>query len=50
MPLKQDDSQAACVEIADIDGFYAWLLSRPQRTEELVKPTRQLQPMFFDPF
>ena len=50
MPLKPDDSQAACFEIADIDGFYGWLLARPQRTEELVKPARQPQPMFFDPF
>ena len=50
LPLKQDDSQAACFEIADVDGFYGWLLARPQRTEELVKPTRQPQPMFFNPF
>jgi hypothetical protein len=50
MPLKQDDSQAACFEITETDGFYAWLLARPQRTEELVKPMRQPQPMFFDPF
>ena len=50
MPLKLDDRQAACSEIAEIDGFYGWLLSRPQRTEELLKPTRQPQPMFFNPF
>ena len=50
MPLKQDDSQAACFEIAEIDGFYGWLLARPQRTEELVKPKNQPQPMFFNPF
>jgi hypothetical protein len=48
--LKQDDSRAACCEIADIDGFYGWLLARPQRTEELVKPKNQPQPMFFNPF
>ena len=50
LALKQDDSQAACFEIADIDGFYGWLLARPQRVEELVKPKNQPQPMFFNPF
>jgi hypothetical protein len=50
MPLKQDDSQAACFEIAEIDGFYGWLLARPQRAEVLVKPKNQPQPMFFNPF
>ena len=50
LSLRHDDSQAACFEIADIDGFYGWLLARPQRTEELVKPTHQPQPMFFNPF
>ena len=49
-PLQQDDSQAACFEITETHGFYGWLLARPQRTEELVKPTRQPQPMFFNPF
>jgi hypothetical protein len=50
MPLKPDDSQASCFEITDTDGFYGWLLARPQRTEELVKPKNQPQPMFFNPF
>jgi hypothetical protein len=50
MPLKQDDGQVACFEIAEIDGYYGWLLARPQRTEELVKPKNQPQPMFFNPF
>jgi hypothetical protein len=49
-PLRRNDSQAACFEIAEIAGFYGWLLARPQRTEELVKPTRHPQPMFFNPF
>ena len=49
-PLQRDDSPAACFEITETDGFYGWLVARPQRTEELVKPTRQPQPMFFDPF
>ena len=49
-PLQRDDSPAACFEIIETDGLYAWLLARPQRTEELVKPTRQPQPMFFNPF
>jgi hypothetical protein len=50
MPLKQDDCPAACFPITETDGLYGWLLARPQRTEELVKPTRQPQPMFFNPF
>ena len=50
MRLKPDDSQAACFEITESDGLYAWLLARPQRAGHLVKPTRQPQPMFFDPF
>ena len=50
LPLKEDDSQAACFDIADTDGFYAWLLARPQRAEELVKPKNQPRPMFFNPF
>ena len=50
LPLKKDDGEAACFDIADTDGFYAWLLARPQRAEEPVKPTRQPQPMFFNPF
>jgi hypothetical protein len=50
LPLQRDDSQAACFEITETDGFYAWLLARPQRVEELVKPKNQPQPMFFNPF
>ena len=50
LPLKEDDSQAACFDIADTDGFHAWLLARPQRAEDLVKPKNQPQPMFFNPF
>ena len=49
-PLQQDDSQAACFEITETHGFYGWLLARPQRAEELVKPKNQPQPMFFNPF
>src|SRR5208337_1588879 len=33
LPLKEDDSQAACFEIAKTHGFYAWLLARPERAE-----------------
>ena len=49
-PLQQDDSQAACFEVTETHGFYGWLLARPQRVEELVKPKNQPQPMFFNPF
>ena len=47
---KEDDSQAACFEITETHGFYAWLLARPKRAEDLVKPKNQPQPMFFNPF
>jgi hypothetical protein len=50
LPLKEDDGEAACFDIADTAGFYAWLLARPQRAEDLVKPKNQPQPMFFNPF
>ena len=50
LPLQQDDSQAACFQITESHGFYAWLLARPKRAEDLVKPNNQPQPMFFNPF
>jgi len=50
LPLKEDDSQAACFEITNPHGFYAWHLARPHRADELVKPTNQPQPMFFNPY
>jgi hypothetical protein len=50
LPLKLDDSKAACFEITETDGFYGWLLARPHRAEEPVKPKNQAQPMFFNPF
>ena len=49
-PLQQGDSQAACFPITETHGLYAWLLARPQRAEDLVKPKNQPQPMFFNPF
>ena len=50
LPLKEDDSQAACFQITTPHGFYAWLMARPERAEELVTPKNQPLPMFFDPF
>jgi hypothetical protein len=49
-PLQQDDSQAACFEIIETHGFYGWLLARPDRSENPLKPRNQPQPMFFNPF
>ena len=43
-------SEAACFGINDGAGFYAWVLDRPKRAQVLEKPTRQPQPMFFNPF
>jgi hypothetical protein len=50
LPLRRDDSRAACFEVAETEGWYAWHLARPERAEDLVKPARQPQPMFFNPF
>ena len=49
-PVEKSDSKAACFEIDDGTGFQAWVLDRPKRAEVLEKPTRQPQPMFFNPF
>jgi len=49
-PLETSDSEAACFEIKDWAGLYAWVLGGPRRAEILEKPTRQPQPMFFNPF
>jgi hypothetical protein len=49
-PLEMSDNKAACFEIDDGAGFYAWVLDRPRRAEVLEKPTRQPQPRFFNPF
>jgi hypothetical protein len=48
--LAKIDSGAACFEVDDGSGYYAWVLDRPERAEILTKPTRQPQPMFFNPF
>jgi ASCH domain len=48
--VGRSDSEAACFEIVDGTGFHAWVLDRPERAEVLEKPTRQPQPMFFNPF
>ena len=48
--LNRADSEAACFEIEGGSGLYAWVLHRPKRAEVLEKPTRQPQPMFFNPF
>jgi ASCH domain-containing protein len=50
LPLSQDDNQAACIDITDPHGFYAWLLAWHERAENLLKPKNQPQPMFFNPF
>jgi hypothetical protein len=49
-PLQRSDSEAACFEINDRAGFYAWVLNRPKRAENLEKPTRQTRAWLFDPF
>jgi hypothetical protein len=50
LPLQISDSKAACFEISETHGFYGWLLARPDRAEDLLKPRNQPQPMFFNPF
>ena len=49
LPLKQDDSRAACFKITETHGFYGWLLARPERAENLRKPKKHHQPVFSNP-
>jgi ASCH domain len=49
-PVEKSDSEAACFEINDGAGFYAWVLHRPKRAEVLEKPTRLTRAWFFNPF
>jgi hypothetical protein len=49
-PLGYEDSRAACFEIDHVAGYHAWLLTRPERAEGLVKPERRPSPTFFNPF
>lgn len=49
-PLNKSDSPAACFEIDQAEGFYAWLLERPERALNLQTPTKHPQPVFFNPF
>jgi hypothetical protein len=49
-PLDKSDSPVACFEIDQAECFYAWLLDRPERAENLQTPTKHPQPVFFNPF
>ena len=49
-PLEKSDSEAACFEIDQADGFFAWLLERPERAANLQTPKKHPQPVFFNPF
>jgi hypothetical protein len=48
--LEMRDSKAACFKIDKADGFFAWLLERPERAMKLRTPKKQPQPVFFNPF
>jgi len=48
--LEKSDGKAAFFYIIDIVGFYAWLLERPERAENLRTPKKHPQPVFFNPF
>jgi hypothetical protein len=48
--LEKSDGKAACFDIIDIAGFYAWLLERPERAENPQTPKKHSQPVFFNPF
>ena len=49
-PLEMSDSTAACFTIDQTDGFFAWLLVRPERAETPQAPEKHPQPVFFNPF
>jgi hypothetical protein len=48
--LEKSDGKAACFDIIDIAGFYAWLLERPERAENLQTPQKRPQPVFCNSF
>ena len=50
LPLKKSDSKAACFKIDQADGFFAWLLERPEQAVNLQTPKEHPQPVFFNPF
>ena len=49
-PLEKSDSKPACIEINKASVFFAWLLERPERAEELGTPKKHPRPIFFNPF
>ena len=50
-PLEKSDGKAACSsKINEATGFYGWLLARPERAENLLKPKKHPQPVFFNLF
>jgi hypothetical protein len=49
-PLAPEHSQAACFEISESTGGFAWLLKNPRRNDVLIKPDRHPQPSFFEPY
>jgi hypothetical protein len=49
-PLEKSDGKAACFEIDQVDGYFAWLLERPERAVHLQTPKKHPQPVFFHPF
>jgi hypothetical protein len=49
-PLEMIDSRAACFEIDQADGSFAWLLERPERAASCRKPKKHPQPVFFNPY
>jgi len=49
-PLEKSDSKPACIEINKASVFFAWLLERPERAEELETPKKHPRPVFFNPF
>ncbi len=49
-PLKPAHARAACFEVTEETGGYAWLLKAPRREADLRTPTGHPQPSFFTPF
>jgi hypothetical protein len=43
-------NRAACFEIGESTGGFAWLLKNPRRSDLLIKPEGHTQPSFFEPF
>lgn len=49
-PLEPRHGPAACFEVTETTGGFAWLLKDPRRADVMRRPDRHPQPSFFEPY